>query len=55
MKLGKLFKAVMKLPLVPVALVADIAMMGVEKATEGKFLVEKTVDSIADDLDEADE
>lgn len=52
MRLGNLFKAVVKLPLVPLGLAADIVTMGVEKSTKGAFFVEKAVDSIADDLND---
>ena len=52
MKLGSLFKAVTKLPLLPVALVADVLTMGASKATDDEFFVEKTIDSIADDLND---
>ena len=52
MKLGNLFKAVVKLPLIPLSVVADMATMGARKAAQDEFFVEKVVDSIADDLNE---
>ncbi len=53
MKLGKLFKGVVKIATLPVALAADVITMGVSKATDDKFFVEKQFDSAADDLDES--
>lgn len=50
MKLGNLFKAVVKLPLLPIAVVADIVTMGARKAVNDEFFVEKTVDSIAEEF-----
>ena len=55
MRLGKLFKAVVKTAILPVAIVADVATMGVSKVTDGKFFAEKQIEKIADDLDEATE
>lgn len=52
MKIGNLFKAVVKLPLVPIGLIADVATMGVEKIYEGEYFIERAVNSIADDLNE---
>lgn len=52
MKLGKLFKAVVKTATLPIAIGADVITMGASKATDGKFFVEKQIENIADDLDE---
>lgn len=51
MKLGKLFKAVVTLPVLPVAIVADVMTMGASKVMDKKFLAEKVIDKIADNLD----
>ena len=55
MKLGSLFKAIVKLPIIPAAVIADIATLGAFKTGGDEFLTEKVIARIADDLDDVTE
>ena len=52
MKLGKLFKGVIEITTLPVAVAADVLSMGVSKAVDDEFLTEKLLNKIEEDLDE---
>ena len=53
MKIGNLFKAIIKTVTLPVNIGADILTMGVNKFTnERKFFTEKKIDDIAELLNE---
>jgi len=52
MRLGKLFSAVVKLPILPVAIIADVVSLGANASAGDGFVTEKAIKIIADDLDE---
>lgn len=51
MKLGKLFKALVRTATLPISITADVLTLGGSKATDGKFFTEKSIEKISDDLD----
>lgn len=55
MKLGKLFKAVVGVATIPVALVKDVATMGGVVMGKPQSYTKDKIDKIADDLDKVTE
>ena len=50
--LGKLFRVVRRTVELPIAVVKDVATLGMEKAMKGKLYTEKKLDEIEDELDD---
>lgn len=47
--IGKIFKTIIKLPAIPLGVIADIATMGGSKVIDDKFLFEKVADWVDED------
>lgn len=48
---GKIFRVVRDVVQLPVAVVKDVATLGIKKATDGKLYTTEKLDDIQDDLD----
>lgn len=55
MKLGNLFKGLVEVAVLPLAVAADVVVGIPMKVETGKFLTEKLLDKAKDDLNEATE
>lgn len=47
--IGKILKTIIKIPFVPVAVVADIVTLGASKVADDKFIFEKVADWVDED------
>lgn len=47
--LGRVIKSVVKAPLIPLGIAADVLTFGMEKSNDGKFFTEKAVDEVLKD------
>ena len=50
--LGKMFRVARRTVELPIAVVKDVATMGMNKAMDGEFYTEKKLDEIEEELDE---
>jgi hypothetical protein len=50
--LGKMFRIARRTVELPIAIVKDVATMGLNKVMDGKFYTEKKLDDIEEELDD---